>query len=217
MDFIYEKANKTTNEKIVELKQMSEFCLNNQRIFGDNVLKKLGEVCDFQNGRGIKKDTLIEGEYPVIGGGQKPMGFHNQYNTNENTILCSSSGAYAGFISKYNMNVWASDCFKIIPKNGEIDNNYLYYLLKTFQDKIYLLQTGTAQPHIYSKDLFDLKIPIPSLERQKEIVAYCEFNDALIKKLVMEIEKNKKEAKQFLKNAVRSQSQEEEDEQSSEE
>jgi hypothetical protein len=33
----------------------------------------------------------------------------------------------------------------------------------------------------------------------------------------MEIEKNKKEAKQFLKNAVRSQSQEEEDEQSSEE
>jgi len=217
LDFIYEKANKTTNEKIVELKQMSEFCLNNQRIFGDNVLKKLGEVCDFQNGRGIKKDTLIEGEYPVIGGGQKPMGFHNQYNTNENTILCSSSGAYAGFISKYNMNVWASDCFKIIPKNGEIDNNYLYYLLKTFQDKIYLLQTGTAQPHIYSKDLFDLKIPIPSLERQKEIVAYCEFNDALIKKLVMEIEKNKKEAKQFLKNAVRSQSQEEEDEQSSEE
>ena len=80
-----------------------------------------------------------------------------------------------------------------------------------------MLQTGTAQPHIYSKDLFDLKIPIPSLERQKEIVAYCEFNDALIRKLVMEIEKNKKEAKQFLKNAVRSQSQEEEDEQSSEE
>jgi type I restriction-modification system DNA methylase subunit len=216
LDFIYEKANKTSNEKIVELKQMSEFCLNNQRIFGDNVLKKLGEVCNFQNGRGIKKDTLIDGEYPVIGGGQKPMGFHNQFNTNENTILCSSSGAYSGFISRYNMKVWASDCFKIIPNDGEIDNNYLYYLLKTFQDKIYMLQTGTAQPHIYSKDLCDFNIPIPSLERQKEIVAYCEFNDALIRKLVMEIEKNKKEAKQFLKNVVRSQAQEE-DEQSSEE
>jgi restriction endonuclease S subunit len=79
-----------------------------------------------------------------------------------------------------------------------------------------MLQTGTAQPHIYSKDLCDFNIPIPSLERQKEIVAYCEFNDALIRKLVMEIEKNKKEAKQFLKNVVRSQAQEE-DEQSSEE
>jgi hypothetical protein len=88
------------------------------------VVKTLGEVCDFQNGKGIKKGALVEGEYPVIGGGQKPMGFHNEYNTCENTILCSSSGAYAGFISKYNKKVWASDCFSIIPKNS-INKEYL--------------------------------------------------------------------------------------------
>jgi len=138
------------------------------------VVKTLGEVCNFKNGKGIKKDTLIEGEYPVIGGGQKPMGFHNEYNADENTILCSSSGAYAGFISKYDKKVWASDCFSIIPKNS-INNTYLYYLLKTIQDKIYKLQTGTAQPHIYSKDLQNIKIPIPSLERQQEIVKYLDF------------------------------------------
>ena len=139
------------------------------------VVKTLGEVCDFKNGKGIKKDTLIEGEYPVIGGGQKPMGFHNEYNADENTILCSSSGAYAGFISKYDKKVWASDCFSIIPKNNSINNTYLYYLLKNIQDKIYKLQTGTAQPHIYSKDLQNIKIPIPSLERQQEAVKYVDF------------------------------------------
>jgi type I restriction enzyme, S subunit len=139
------------------------------------VVKTLGEVCNFKNGKGIKKDTLIEGEYPVIGGGQKPMGFHNEYNAGENTILCSSSGAYAGFISKYDKKVWASDCFSIIPKNNSINNTYLYYLLKTIQDKIYKLQTGTAQPHIYSKNLQNIKIPIPSLERQQEIVKYLDF------------------------------------------
>ena len=139
------------------------------------VVKTLGEVCNFKNGKGIKKDTLIDGEYPVIGGGQKPMGFHNEYNADENTILCSSSGAYAGFISKYDKKVWASDCFSIIPKNNSINNTYLYYLLKTIQDKIYKLQTGTAQPHIYSKDLQNIKIPIPSLERQQEIVKYLDF------------------------------------------
>ena len=139
------------------------------------VVKTLGEVCNFKNGKGIKKDTLVEGEYPVIGGGQKPMGFHNEYNADENTILCSSSGAYAGFISKYDQKVWASDCFSIIPKNNSINNTYLYYLLKTIQDKIYKLQTGTAQPHIYSKDLQNIKIPIPSLERQQEIVKYLDF------------------------------------------
>lgn len=139
------------------------------------VVKTLGEVCNFKNGKGIKKDTLIEGEYPVIGGGQKPMGFHNEYNADENTILCSSSGAYAGFISKYDKKVWASDCFSIIPKNNSINNTYLYYLLKTIQDKIYKLQTGTAQPHIYSKDLQNIKIPIPSLDKQQEIVKYLDF------------------------------------------
>jgi type I restriction enzyme S subunit len=139
------------------------------------VVKTLGEVCNFKNGKGIKKDTLVEGDYPVIGGGQKPMGFHNEYNADENTILCSSSGAYAGFISKYDKKVWASDCFSIIPKNNSINNTYLYYLLKTIQDKIYKLQTGTAQPHIYSKDLQNIKIQIPSLERQQEIVKYLDF------------------------------------------
>ena len=202
LDFIYEKANKTSNEKIAELKQLNEFCLNNQKIFGENVVKTLGEVCNFKNGKGIKKDTLVEGEYPVIGGGQKPMGFHNEYNTNENTILCSSSGAYAGFISKYDKKVWASDCFSIIPKDKSIENNYLYYLLKITQDKIYKSQTGTAQPHVYSKDLQDLKIPIPSLERQKEIVEYCEYNDTLIKQLEKEIENNKKQAQQFITGIV---------------
>jgi type I restriction-modification system DNA methylase subunit len=210
LDFIYEKANKTSNEKIQELKQLNEFCLNNQKIFGENVVKELGKICNFKNGKGIKKDSLVEGEYPVIGGGQKPMGFHNEHNTNENTILCSSSGAYAGFISKYDKKVWASDCFSIIPKDKSIENNYLYYLLKITQDKIYKSQTGTAQPHVYSKDLQDLKIPIPTLERQKEIIEYCEYNDTLIKQLEKEIENNKKQAQQFITDIVKAQVQTEE-------
>ena len=135
---------------------------------------KLGDIVDFKNGKGIKKDTLVEGEYPVIGGGQKPMGFHNKYNADENTILCSSSGAYAGFISKYDKKVWASDCFSIIPKNNSINNTYLYYLLKNIKDKIYKLQTGSAQPHIYSKNLQNIKIPIPSLKDQKKIIEEIE-------------------------------------------
>jgi len=203
LDFIYEKANKTSFTKIEELKQLNEFCLNNQKLFGENVVKELGEVCNFKNGKGIKKDTLVEGEYPVIGGGQKPMGFHNKYNTNENTILCSSSGAYAGFISKYNKKVWASDCFSIIPKDSLINNNYLYYLLKSTQDTLYKHQSGAAQPHVYSKDLQSLKIPIPSLEKQKEIVTYCDANNNLIKQLENEIEHNKNLAQQFIKDIVK--------------
>ena len=50
-----------------------------------------------------------------------------------------------------------------------------------------------------------MKIPIPSLERQKQIVAYCESNDALIQQLEIEIENNKKQAQLFIDGIVKSQ------------
>ena len=140
-------------------------------------VKTLGEVCVFKNGKAITKKSLINGPYPVIGGGQSPMGYHNDYNTDENTILCSSSGAYAGFISRYNTKVWKSDCFEIKPLDNILLNNYLYEYLKSIQKSIYELQSGMAQPHVYGNDLKDFKIPIPPIEQQQEIIKRCEEYD----------------------------------------
>jgi len=56
----------------------------------------------------------------------------------------------------------------------------------------------------------EFKIHIPSLERQKEIVEYCEYNDTLIKQLKKEIENNKKQAQQFITGIVQAQVQIEE-------
>src|SRR5690606_21926881 len=100
--------------------------------------KKLEEICYFKGGKQLARDNYIKGNYPVIGGGQSPSGYHNNYNMNENTILCSSSGAYAGFISRYDTKVWASDCFSINIKNiNELNKKYLYYYLKYIQNNIY--------------------------------------------------------------------------------
>ena len=137
------------------------------------------EICEFKNGKKITKDELIEGEYPVIGGGQKPMGFHNEYNTEANTILCSSSGAYAGYISRYNTKVWSSDCFLIKPKNNLLSNNYLYYYIKSQQEEIYKLQNGSAQPHVYARHFEKRELFIPSLEEQENIIKEMEYYDKL--------------------------------------
>ena len=59
-------------------------------------------------------------------------------------------------------------------------------------------------------DIEGLKIVIPSLERQKEIVEYCEYNDILIKQLEKEIKNNKKQALQFITGIVKTQVQTEE-------
>jgi len=56
---------------------------------------------------------------------------------------------------------------------------YVYYFLKDNQNKIYKLQKGIAQPHVYSKDLMALKIPLPPLSTQKRIVSILEQAEKL--------------------------------------
>jgi len=92
LDFIYEKANKTSNEKIAELKQLNEFCFNNQKIFGENVVKTLGEVCEIQNGKRIVKGQVETGEYPVLGGGGFTSFYTNEYSREGKTCKISREG-----------------------------------------------------------------------------------------------------------------------------
>ena len=136
-------------------------------------VKTLSEVCEFQNGKVLSKNNIVEGEYPVIGGGKQPFGYHNNFNTDENTILCSKSGAYAGYFSKYNSKVWMSDCFGIYPKK-QLNKHYLFNFLLGIQNNIYNKQTGNAQPHFSIKDIETVKIPVPSLEDQEKVVMMIE-------------------------------------------
>ena len=164
-------------------------------------MKPLGELCSFKSGKQLSKSNFKTGIYPVIGGGQQPTGLHNEFNKDKNTILCSSSGAYAGFISKYESEVWASDCFSIHSKNKKIlDEKYLYYYLKSIQTNIYKLQTGTAQPHIYPKSVENLKIPLPPMEQQISIIKFYESNQVKINELENEIKKLKELEKNYISN-----------------
>jgi len=46
-------------------------------------------------------------------------------------------------------------------------------------------------------ELMNIEIPIPSLEKQQEIVDYLDFNNNLIDNLNKEIENNKKQGEIF--------------------
>lgn len=143
-------------------------------------LNQFGEVCHTKGAKQLSKKNFVEGEYFVIGGGQTPTGKHNAFNKEANTILCSQSGSYSGFISRYNTPIWASDCFSIHSKNKEIMNeNYLYYYLKmALQENIYKLQKGAGQPHVYSNDMTQLLLVIPNMIIQTEIVQYLDKLEA---------------------------------------
>ena len=136
----------------------------------------LGEICEIKRGNSITKAKLTSGDIPVIAGGQKPAYYHNVANRSGETLTVSGSGAYAGFVAYFDIPIFASDCSTIQPHEENVFAKYLYYFLKGNQHKIYTLQKGIAQPHVYPKDLAKIKIPLPfqngkpDLETQKQIV-----------------------------------------------
>jgi len=160
-------------------------------------LIKLGDVCDVKKGSAITKKDVTEGSIPVIAGGQQPAYYHNQANRFKKTITVSASGAYAGFINYFNYPIFASDCSTAQSKDESIvKTEFIFNILKGIQDEIYKLQTGGGQPHVYSKDLIKIKIPLPPLEIQEQIVAQIEVERALVEsaKKLIEIYEQKTKA-----------------------
>jgi len=153
--------------------------------------KKLGDICTFKRGTSITKKDIVEGDIPVIAGGQEPAYYHNQANRTGETVVISSSGA-AGFVSYWEQPIFVSDAFSVEP-NGKILTKYLYYFLKSKQDKIYSLQKAGGVPHVYSTDIAPLKIPLPPLIVQQEIVRILDTFTELIKELNAELEARKKQ------------------------
>ena len=76
----------------------------------------------------------------------------------------------------------------IIKKDSRIINYYLMYIIKYFIETLLNQASGSAQSNINGTKLSNLKIPLPPLNIQKEIIKECEFVDKDIKTIKSKIE-----------------------------
>jgi type I restriction-modification system DNA methylase subunit len=164
------------------------------------VVKTLGEVCSIDYGTRIVRKNNVEGEYPVYGSG-RAMFSTKSFNREGFNILIGRFALSLECVRLVNEKIFLNDSgLSVKPKTDILLHKYIGYYLLNNQNIIYNCARGTAQKNL-EMDIFKLiKIPIPSLERQKEIIEYCEYNYNLIKKLENDIENNKKQVKNFLNN-----------------
>ena len=123
-----------------------------------------GTVSDFGEfirGKNLTAAEMRSGSIPVISAGIEPSGFHNEYNVSSPSITISGSGVNAGYVSYHAENIWASDCSY---NNTAKLIRCLYLLLKINQSQISDMQKGTAQPHVYPKEVNPLEIKYPPFE-----------------------------------------------------
>ena len=141
------------NEKIKMVASKTEF----GDIPEEWKVKKLGDNINILRGKNITKDTVIPGRVPVVAGGIGPAYFHNKANVEGPAITVSASGANSGYINLYYEDIWASDC-SYINKASTPFVFYYFLLLKSRQTEVTGLQRGSAQPHVYPKDLAQLLV-----------------------------------------------------------
>ena len=115
-------------------------------------LTNLGTLGAFVRGKTITKDQTCSGNIPVVAGGLTPAYYHNAPNTDVPVITVSGSGANAGFSNMYFQKIWASDC-SYLEKSKTQGFFFVYCFLKSNQEMLDNLQKGSAQPHVYAKDI----------------------------------------------------------------
>jgi len=157
--------------------------------------KTLNEVAELVKGQSVTKEKITEGDYLVVAGGQTSPYSINVYNHKGNVITVSASGAYSGYVWYHQNPIFASDCTVIKSVNEkEISTFYLYCVMKAKQRFIYNMQQGAGQPHVYSRDLSKLKIPLPPLSVQNKIAEE-------VKRRMQRAEQLQKDAKEVLEKA----------------
>jgi type I restriction enzyme S subunit len=204
LDFIYEEANKSSTEKIAQLKKLNAYAVHNQQKYGDNEIKTLGEICAIQNGKRIVKSQVETGVYPVLGGGGVTSFYTDTYTREGKTCKISREGmSLHNCVMRLQENYYLnSQGFTIVSNDKNVIDSYLWYYVEHNKEAVYQCGRGSAQKAIDIIEFKSIKIPIPSLERQNELVRYCEANDKLIAKLKQNIISNIAEATVVINSIV---------------
>ena len=135
------------------------------------VMGMLGQLVEFKRGQMITKDLVQHGTVPVVAGGLEPAYYHNIANTKAPVITVSGSGANAGYTRMYHVDVFASDC-SFADSNSTSFLAYAYCFLIEKKNDLKHMQKGSAQPHVYAKDINALPILIPGVHVLKK---FCDI------------------------------------------
>ena len=155
----FDKVIKTSINKKIEVQSKYE-------------LLKLKDIAFIQKGQSITSAECKEGNIKVVAGGINFAGYHNEANREVNVITISASGANAGFVNLWKEPIFASDCTTVIGKS-DIETFFIYNFLKSIQRQIFYLQKGSAQPHVYPKDIEQIPIPKVPKDLIDKIVKEC--------------------------------------------
>jgi type I restriction enzyme M protein len=167
---------------------------------------ELGDICETTSGGTplrSKKEFYENGTIPWIKSGEVNQG--RIYNSEEhiteiglknssakiipkNSVLIAMYGATAGQVGLLKIEATTNQAVCAVLPNGKINPEFLYWILKSQTNNFIQLCVGGAQPNLSQQIIRTMKIPLPPLSVQQEIVAEIEREQNQIGLLKTQIE-----------------------------
>lgn len=185
LDVIH-KNIQTTKDQIGESKKIMKYYVETMTLWEKD--QKLGDLCEtIKTGKNKPKDNKTGTKYPYYAT-NGINGYTDEYLFDGELILTPRNGTI-GTIFKSNGKIFPSDHMFVLQFIKDVNIDFYYYYLKTmnnFDDK----KHGSTIPNITKSDIEDSIMKMPSLEKQKEIVSYCDEIQDTINKMDNRIKSN---------------------------
>ena len=142
---------------------------------------KLKDIASFSKGQQINGDQLlVDGIYEYLNGGINPSGKWSSFNVCGDTIAISEGGNSCGYVNYMAHDFWCGGhCYYLY--DVKCLTKYLYYALKSQQDRIMKLRSGACMPNIKKKDLGDFVFEYNDnpVEQEKAIKIFDLFESVI--------------------------------------
>lgn len=175
-------AERWGNVTVVEKARVAEngvYGLSGERYRGSSLglrssyeLVEIGDLCSFEYGKPLKSEDRQPGEYPVFGS-NGIVGYHSEYLVEAPFLIIGRKGS-AGEVVYSESNGYPIDTtfYVKLAKEDKVKLKFLYHILKSLDLKNVNVQAGV--PGLNRNDAYKLKIPLPPLTVQQELVAEIE-------------------------------------------
>ena len=149
----------------------------------------VGQICTINRGRVISQNYLRNhvGPYPVYSSqtaNEGVFGFIDTYDYDSESVTWTTDGAKAGSVFYHSDKKFSitNVCGLLgVRDNSEVSARFLYYILGK-QAKSHVSK-GMGNPKLMSNAMSKIRIPIPPLKVQHEIVNILDKFDALVNDL----------------------------------
>ena len=136
----------------------------------DWVEYKLNDMFEIYQPQTIAKSLMSDDREFTVFGANGPIGRYHEFNHEEPEVVVTCRGATCGTINMTPPKTWITgNAMVVSPKTSEVSKEFLYWALVVGVD-IHSVISGSAQPQITREGLAPVKIKIPPLSRQEEIV-----------------------------------------------